>query len=266
MNHYEQKQSNRKERLLELADRMQSASDAAYTRAHKMAEIIPMGQPIMVGHYSEKSDRAYRAKIWRTQDRCLELQRKAEYFRSKALSVGNGGISADDPEAVVKLKEKLVNLEQLQASMKAVNTAHKKFLKDPASLDNSCLPDSLKTRIRNYKPNYTWEPHPFAPFEMSNNNANIKRVRDRINALSANATVESSERSQGEITIREDTEQNRIMLLFPSKPSDDIRALLKSNGFRWSPTNGAWQRQLNNGARYAAECVLKNIPTAGVSA
>jgi hypothetical protein len=33
-----------------------------------------------------------------------------------------------------------------------------------------------------------------------------------------------------------------VQLIFPGKPSDEIRARLKSNGFRWSPTAGAWQR------------------------
>ena len=44
----------------------------------------------------------------------------------------------------------------------------------------------------------------------------------------------------GEVTIQE--QDNRVQILFPGKPSDEIRARLKSNGFRWSPTAGAWQR------------------------
>ena len=117
MNSYEQKQEDRRERLLAIADRMQAASDAAYKQARKMADVIPMGQPILVGHHSEKRDRAYRARIWRTQDRCLELQRKAEYFRQKAEGVGKGGISSDDPEAVEKLGVELAECGRLQTFM-----------------------------------------------------------------------------------------------------------------------------------------------------
>jgi len=59
----------------------------------------------------------------------------------------------------------------------------------------------------------------------------------------------------GEITIEE--ENNRVRLTFPGKPRDDARTLLKSRGFRWSPTAGAWQRQATpvawDDARYLAK-------------
>lgn len=43
------------------------------------------------------------------------------------------------------------------------------------------------------------------------------------------------------------------------KADDETRALLKANGFRWAPSQGAWQRQLTpNGVR-AAKYVMKEI-------
>lgn len=258
MNDYEAKQEARKQRMLNLADRMQSASDAAYKRARDMASVIPMGQPILVGHHSEKRDRNYRARIWRTQDRCLELQRKAEYFRGRAASVGKGGISSDNPDAPEQLRGKLAGLEALQARMKVINAAHKRFLKDPASLDAVQLDEADKALIRNYKPAYSWEPHPFAPFQISNNNANIKRVRDRITSLGQRPT-ETTEHQIGQVRIVENAEANRLQMFFPGKPADDIRKALKSAGFHWSPTEGAWQRQISNAARWYAEQVAGKL-------
>ena len=55
----------------------------------------------------------------------------------------------------------------------------------------------------------------------------------------------------------ENVEENRLQLFYPGKPSEGVRTKLKHNGFRWSPTTGAWQRRLNNNARWAAENVLK---------
>ena len=245
MNAYEQKQANRRERMEALAERMQAASDAAYQQSRRMAEVIPFGQPILVGHHSEKRDRNYRARIWRTQDRCLELQRKAEYFRRKASGVGEGGISSDDPDGAEKLREQLVPLEAMQARMKAVNAAHKRFLKDAGSLDKAALSDADKALIRSYKPAYSWEPHPIAPYKMTNNNANIRRIKERIALLgqqAERAEQDDKEHDCGAYRVIEAFSENRVQVVFDGKPADSIRAALKSNGFRWSPTAGAWQR------------------------
>ena len=56
--------------------------------------------------------------------------------------------------------------------------------------------------------------------------------------------------------IVENTEANRLQVFFPEKPSETVRKELKSNGFRWSPRNKAWQRQLTQNAEYAARRVL----------
>ena len=60
--------------------------------------------------------------------------------------------------------------------------------------------------------------------------------------------------SEGEIELWADREIDRVQLLFPDKPGDDVRARLKRSGWKWSPTNGAWQRQLTeNGVRSGRE-------------
>ena len=41
----------------------------------------------------------------------------------------------------------------------------------------------------------------------------------------------------------------RIQLFFEGKPEPEVRDILKSNGFRWAPSVGAWQRQLNNNGK-----------------
>jgi hypothetical protein len=38
---------------------------------------------------------------------------------------------------------------------------------------------------------------------------------------------------------------NRIQIFFDEKPDADIRKKLKQNGFRWAPSNGAWQSYRN---------------------
>ena len=43
-------------------------------------------------------------------------------------------------------------------------------------------------------------------------------------------------------------EDNRLQVVFDGMPDADTRAELKSSGFRWAPSVGAWQRQLTDNA------------------
>ena len=43
-----------------------------------------------------------------------------------------------------------------------------------------------------------------------------------------------------------------MQLIFEEKPDANQRQELKSNGFKWAPSQGAWQRQLNQNAIRAA--------------
>ena len=58
-------------------------------------------------------------------------------------------------------------------------------------------------------------------------------------------------------TYRENNEIMRVQFVFPGKPDDETRAMLKENGFRWAPSQGAWQRQLTANAKYAAHRVME---------
>ncbi len=59
--------------------------------------------------------------------------------------------------------------------------------------------------------------------------------------------------------IVENPDAARIQLFFPDKRTRQRATFLKSEGFRWAPSEGAWQRHLNNAGRYAAQCVLSKL-------
>lgn len=73
MNPYEAKQEARRERLVIAAGRASAESVERYNAASKMAEVIPFGQPILVGHHSERRDRNYRSKISSGFKQCGDL-------------------------------------------------------------------------------------------------------------------------------------------------------------------------------------------------
>ena len=85
---------------------------------------------------------------------------------------------------------------------------------------------------------------------LTNNNANIRRVRQRIEELSNRSEFVGWTFPGGEAKVNE--AENRLQLIFDGKPDADTRQTLKSEGFKWAPSQGAWQRQLNQNAIRAA--------------
>ena len=59
---YEERKQNRLEAYQNLAAKNESLSTSLWKQSDKMASVIPMGQPILVGHHSEKRDRNYRER------------------------------------------------------------------------------------------------------------------------------------------------------------------------------------------------------------
>lgn len=59
--------------------------------------------------------------------------------------------------------------------------------------------------------------------------------------------------------VIENKEIMRLQLVFNEKPDADTRLILKRNGFRWSPKNGSWQRQLTQNAKDALKSVIEEL-------
>lgn len=263
MNHYEQKVEARKERLEARAARLAQESDQLAGRAMRMAEVIPFGQPILVGHHSEGRDRRYRSKIDNTFRKASETHKEAQEVARRASSVGTGGISSDDPDALEKLKGKLAEAEHKHGLMVAMNKAIRKHGKKTEPERSEAIqrevPDfSLAAVQERLKPN-CFGGIGFERFELSNSKARINHTKDRIAALEKQAQRVDKAIESDRYTYREDTELNRVMFILPAKPSGDIIAMFKRNGFRWSPSNTAWQRHLNNAGIYAARIMKQEL-------
>lgn len=177
----------------------------------------------------------------------IEFREQALKSIRRTLCPSAAPIMAGDADAVERLSAKLAEAEREHAAMRQVNAAHKAFLKDPASLDTSALPEKWRAIVRAYKPVYSWEPHPIAPYQLTNSSANIRRMRERLEGLRAAKQTPAGE-VQGTLARVEDVPaENRVRVFFPGKPDEATRTRLKSSGFRWTPTLGCWQAYRNYG-------------------
>ena len=192
----------------------------------------------------------------RARDSNMEEWRYIQGLLDKIRSTGMGGISADDPAAIEKLQKKLDGLERSQLIMKEVNAYYRKHGK----LDGCALlsPDQIEKLKASMASSWRSDPRPFESYQLTNNNAEIRRVKARIEQLSKQAQQEFSGWEFDGGRVEMNREDNRLQVFFDGKPDADTRAELKSSGFRWAPSVGAWQRQLTDNAIRAAdrlECI-----------
>ncbi len=183
-------------------------------------------------------------------DRNMEEWRQIQGLLDKIRSTGMGGIRSDHPHAAGQLEQKLERLEDTQKLMKDVNA----FYRKNKTLDGCPLLDGERLQRLKASMEQSWhpEPKPFPSYQLTNNNAEIRRLKKRIEELKQNAEVGFCgwEFDGGKAVTNQDA--GRLQLLFEEKPSAEHRAQLKANGFRWAPKAGVWQRLLNRQAISAA--------------
>lgn len=255
MNDYEAKRQARIERYKIQAQKAEQRSIQERKTFKNMMDGIPLGQPILVGHHSEQADRRYRDRAGRHFEKSFEETEKKSYYEAKAKAAENNrAISSDDPDALEKLKAKLADLENIQMRMKRINAYYRKH--------NTCLGLEFLTdeEARKLDSSVERSTAPFAPFMLQNNNANIRRVRERIAALQAarDTTPEGWEFCGGRVEM--DTNINRVQILFEEIPPKEFRQYMHNEmRFNWSPSNEAWQRQLNRNGVAAARKVTEKF-------
>jgi len=304
---YQQKVERRLERLQASAARARDESAAGWKRGSEMAERIPFGQPILVGHHSEKRDRNYRARIDGTFRRAYERGKEAEVKERRAqAAAANAAVSSDDPAAILKLRDRVAGLEADQAEMIRLNAAIAKLIKKPrvsksqrdeerVNVHKGTM-DEINARFRAKKAaedKVTAGYIDLAPklaedakislalaqklltpdfigrigipsYSLTNNAANIRRIKERIASLlksAADAAVRPNDEQEysGGITVKHNRDDNRVQVFFPGKPPESTRQIMKHKGFNWSPSVGAWQRQLTTNGEYSAMEALVQI-------
>jgi hypothetical protein len=259
MNAYEHKRQARIKLNESRADKARRLAEQIEAGARKRADAIPFGQPILVGHHSEKRDRNFRGRIVRDYERASRLRAYAAECEHKAVAAqNNASIFSDDPNAPARLREKLGERQARQQQMKKLNTAWRKSGK--AGLLRCGLSDAQADSIvQGIGRAYSWGKLPYPSYSLGNNNDEIRRIKQRLIEADAKALQfdreDTAERRDG-VTVPRAYSENRLRLRFSGRPAPELIHALKSHRIRWAPSEGVWQRHLSVTADYAAEQVL----------
>lgn len=168
-------------------------------------------------------------------------------------------IKSDDENAVEALEEKIEGMKEAQENMKEVN----KFFRKHKTLEGCpLLTEKQIAELQNSMNQYSYDRAPYPGWALQNNLANIKRCQQRVDELKKTKEKGTSEADYGDFKVIENTELMRIQIMFDGKPDEAIRSTLKANGFRWAPSQGAWQRQLTANGKYALKKVIEELQKA----
>lgn len=95
-NEYKTRQEAKREYFLKQAEKNRRESEERAATAHRMQSFIPLGQPILVDHYSARRHRKDLDRIGSNIHKAIEAEKKAEYYERKAANVGNEWTTEDE--------------------------------------------------------------------------------------------------------------------------------------------------------------------------
>lgn len=189
-----------------------------------------------------------------------EFFNETQKLLDKIKSISNGSelIKSSDEDCIERLEYKLETLKTLQDKMKAVNAALRKKDIEEGNLDLMEL-GYTEDDIKEIRTPDIIGRIGYPAYRLQNNNQEIHRIEERINSLKTVKERGTTEEENEGYTYKEDTELMRIQFIFDDKPDEETRKILKQYGFRWAPSQGAWQRQLTTNGQRSAKFVKKAL-------
>jgi hypothetical protein len=173
MTTYRERRLARAEKLRGWSETNAARSDARYAEVTRIGDMIPMGQPILVGHHSERRHRRDIAKMQDGMTASVELDRKASRQASAADEIeaqAAGAIYDDDADAIEQLTAKLA---RLQAEREEMKTKNAEFRKEHRAELKALTPYGRNQAV------------PFPSWAIQNLGGNITRARQRLERLQA---------------------------------------------------------------------------------
>lgn len=191
-----------------------------------------------------------------------------EYLNKIKAILSNASVKSNDSNAIGKLQAKY---DGLKAELERGKQMNAYFRKNKTLVGFPGLSDEAAKKFDAANASGDYFSHqPYAAYRLQNGNAELRRLQQRIDSLNAIKTAATSGEDTASkyptakgVTVQENADEMRVQLRFEGKPDEETRGMLKSWGFRWSPSQGAWQRQLTGNGKYAAKQVMQKLSERG---
>lgn len=257
------------EKREEWAGKARERSAARFKAVSAIADNIPLGQPILVGHHSEKRARKDQARIVSGMTKGLEEGRLADHHEGKA-----GGLAAqlarttfsDDPDALDQLAARIAKLEAECERKTSWNAAWKRGAaageKKAKAKGKTSAEDLLIARLdggeqalreaghsqaiilaanTSMEPGYSWVK---APFDMTHLRAEIRRLKGRVEEITRQQARQARAEAAGGVTIARSADGFWCTVTFAEKPERSILEALRDAGYRFGA--GSWSGYLKD--------------------
>ena len=102
------------------AESAESKSNQAYERSNKDKEFLSLGEPIKIGHHSEKRHRKMIENAWNNMDKCVENDKKAKghSYKAESWEGREKDINLSIPESLEYYQEELEKALEYHKGMK----------------------------------------------------------------------------------------------------------------------------------------------------
>jgi hypothetical protein len=215
-------------------------SSAAFEKSTSLTAQIPFGQPVLVGHHSqraheraiEQSDSAM-SRACNENNLAKEHERKAATLERRLDKI----VFSDDSDAVEKIEARIARNEMQAAAMAAVNKVWKKTPGTPEERAAKLVADGVcSERIaKQAAQTMTQFAYLKAPLDTTNIRARIRTDRKRLDDIRTQQARAERAKLAGGVCIEG---QEVVRITFAEKPEREIIEALRAAYFQWC--GGAW--------------------------
>ena len=249
-----EKLEHKLEKRHEWAEKANERASEEFETASDLIKDLPAGQPILVGHHSEKAHRRLLERSGSHMDKGCEQYKLAKYHEDKARGLERrleNTIFSDDEDAVERLQAKLDDRRKLQDGYKKINKIIRSKITPAEKLKEIMLVGIIgeETATELVESGYT-----LPAYMLTNNNSEIRRIEKRIEEIKRRAEQQAAaEQAENGVLAKFDRYGNATVT-FAEKPEYDIIRALKDAGFYWS--RGSWHGDTDR----LPQCVRDLLP------